>query len=52
MLYQLGVYRNDERGEVFKVRYTAISGAVKRTQEYLNSHTQLEKMIRKILNDI
>ena len=52
ILYQLGVYRNDEIGEVFKVRYTAISGAVKRAQEYLSSHTQLVKMIRKIINDI
>lgn len=39
IIYQLGVYRNDEIGEVFKVRYTAISGAVKRAQEYLSSHT-------------
>jgi putative transposase len=52
ILYQLGVYRNDEIGEVFKVRYTAISGAVKRAQQYLSSHTQLEKMIRKTINDI
>jgi putative transposase len=52
ILYQLGVYRNDEIGEVFKVRYTAISGAVKRAREYLSSHAQLDKIVRKIINDI
>lgn len=52
ILHQLGVYRNEEIGEVFGVGYTAIPGAVKRAQGYMDSGRKLEKRVREILNDI
>ena len=52
ILYQLGVYRNEEIGRVFGVGYTAITGAVKRGQAHIHSNKQVEKTVRKILNDI
>ncbi len=52
ILYQLGVYRNVDIGKVFGVGYTAVTGAAKRGQEYLNSNRQLGKTVKKILNDI
>jgi len=52
ILYQLGVYGNEEIGEVFGVGYTAVTGAVKRAQTHLNVDRQLERMANKIINDI
>lgn len=52
ILYQLGVYRNMEIGEVFGVGYTAVSEAVKRAREYLNLDSRLAKKVKKILIDI
>jgi putative transposase len=52
LLYQLGVYRNEEIGEVFGVGYTAISEAAKRGREYLRLDRQLKKTVNKILIDI
>ncbi|NWG04706.1 MAG: transposase [Syntrophaceae bacterium] len=52
ILYQLGVYRNEEIGEVFGIGYTAVTGAVKRAMAYLNKNLGLEKMAAKIINDI
>jgi DNA-directed RNA polymerase specialized sigma24 family protein len=52
ILYQLGVYRNEEIGEVFGVGYTAVTGAVKRALAYLNKDLGLEKMTKKIINDM
>ena len=52
ILYQLGIYRNEEIGEVFGVGYTAVTGAVKRALAYLNKNFELEKMTKKIINDI
>jgi len=48
----LGVHRNEEIGKVFGVGYTAVIGAVKRGQAYINSDRQVENRVRKILNDI
>ncbi|MBI5969518.1 MAG: transposase [Deltaproteobacteria bacterium] len=52
ILYQLGIYRNEEIGRVFGVGYTAIPGAVKRGREYIRSNERLGKMVSKLLNDI
>ncbi|MFH0813965.1 MAG: transposase [Pseudomonadota bacterium] len=52
ILYQLGVYRNEEIGEVFGIGYTAVSGAVKRGKRYLESDAQLKKTVKGILIDI
>jgi hypothetical protein len=52
ILYQLGVYRNEDIGEVFGIGYTAIPGAVKRALAYLNKNSGLKKMATKIINDI
>jgi hypothetical protein len=48
----LGVYRHEEIGRIFGVGYTAITGAVKRGQAYVNANRQAEKAVREILNDI
>ena len=52
ILYQLGVYRNEEIGRVFGVGYTAITGAVKRGQTYVNSDRRVQNTVRRILNDL
>ena len=51
VLYQLGVYRNQEIGHIFGVGYTAVTAAVKRGERYLSSDRQLDHVIKKILND-
>ena len=50
-LYQLGVYRNQEIGQVFGVGYTAVTGAVKRSERYLALDKQLDYIVKKILDD-
>ena len=52
VLYRLGVYRNEEIGEVFGVGYTAVSEAAKRGREYLRLDKQLEKTVNEIPIDI
>jgi len=52
ILYQLGVYRNEEIGEVFGVGYTAVTGAVKRAFAYLNTDRQLERIAKRTIDDI
>ncbi|MBM4305397.1 MAG: transposase [Deltaproteobacteria bacterium] len=52
ILYQLGIYRNKEIGELFGVGYTAVSGAVKRALLYFNRDHHLEREVKRIINDI
>jgi hypothetical protein len=52
ILYQQGVYRNEEIGDVFSIGYTAVSEAAKRGREYLRLDKQLEKTVNAILIDI
>jgi REP element-mobilizing transposase RayT len=52
ILYQRGVYRNEEIGDVFGIGYTAVSEAAKRGREYLRLDKQLEKTVNEILIDI
>jgi hypothetical protein len=52
ILYQLGVYRNEEIGGVFGVGYTAVPGAVKRARAYLDKNQLLDKTARRIIYDI
>ena len=52
ILYQLGIYLNKEIGEVFDVGYTAVPGAAKRGQEYVNSDGRLERAVKRIITDI
>jgi len=52
ILYQLGVYRNDEIGKVFGVGYTAVPGAVKRALVYLNKDQRLKRITKKLINDM
>ncbi len=52
ILYQLGVYRNQEIGDVFGVGYTAVSGAVKRARAYLEKDRRLEKTAKRMIDDI
>ena len=51
VLYQLGVYRNQEIGSVFGVGYTAVTGAVKRSERYLALDKQLDHIVKKIIDD-
>ena len=51
VLYQLGVYRNQEIGSVFGVGYTAVTGAVKRSERYLAFDKQLDHIVKKIIDD-
>ncbi|MDI6789909.1 MAG: hypothetical protein QME44_04365 [Thermodesulfobacteriota bacterium] len=52
ILYQLGQYRNEEIGRVFGVGYTAVTGAVRRGQEYLDLDRRPAKTVKEITNDI
>lgn len=52
ILYQLGVYRNEEIGKVFGIGYTAVREAVKRVQGDLGSNRQLRERVEKIEIDI
>ena len=52
ILYQLGVYQNEEIGKAFGVGYTAVTGAVKRGYEYLQGDQQLERTVERIISDI
>lgn len=52
LLHHQGVFRNEEIGRVFGVGYTAITGAVKRGQAYVNSDRRVQNTVRRILNDI
>jgi REP element-mobilizing transposase RayT len=52
ILYQRGIYRNEEIGEVFGVGYTAVSEAAKRGREYVRLDKQLEKTVNQIMIDI
>lgn len=49
VLHQLGIYLNKEIGEVFGVGYTAVPGAVRRSQEYIRTDGRLERLINKII---
>ncbi len=51
VLYELGIYRNEEIGEVFGVGYTAIPAAVKRGGIYIKADPNLGKKVEAILND-
>jgi putative transposase len=51
VLYQLGVYRNQEIGRVFGVGYTAVTNAVKRGERYLALGEQLDNIVKKIIDD-
>jgi len=52
ILYRLGVYLNREIGKEFGIGYTAVTGAVRRGEEYLRSDGQLERITQKIIADI
>lgn len=52
ILYRVGVYLNAEIGNVFGVGYTAIPGAVKRGQDYLEADGELERVVKEIIGDI
>jgi hypothetical protein len=52
LLHHQAVYRNEEIGKIFGVGYTAITGAVKRGQTYVNSDRRVQNTVRRILNDI
>ena len=45
VLYQLGVYRNEEVRRVFGVGYTALMAAVKRGRKYLKESFRFEMML-------
>lgn len=51
ILYQLGVYRNEEIGRVFGVGYTAVTAAVNRVRRSFKDDMQLEMIVKKILSD-
>jgi len=51
VLYQLGVYRNEDIGRVFGVGYTAVTAAMNRAREHLESDSELVNTIRSILSD-
>jgi hypothetical protein len=52
ILHYLGIYTNKEIGEAFGVGYTAVTGAVKRGEEYISLDEQLQKKVIGIINDI
>jgi len=49
ILYRMGVYLNAEIGKVFGIGYTAIPGAAKRGQDYLEADGELEEAVNKII---
>jgi putative transposase len=51
ILYQLGVYRNEEIGRVFGIGYTAVTAAVNRVRRSFKDDIQLEMTVKKILSD-
>ena len=51
VLYQLGVYRNEDIGKAFGVGYTAVTAAVSRAREHLGNNVALEQAVKRILND-
>jgi chromosomal replication initiation ATPase DnaA len=52
ILSRLGVYTNKEIGGVFGVRYTAITGTIKRAEQYLKQDKQMNKIAQEIINNI
>lgn len=50
-LYQLGVYRNEEIGRLFGVRYTAVTAVLNRAPNYLREDSRDEMIIKETLND-
>jgi len=52
ILYGLGVYLNREIGKEFGIGYTAVTGAVRRGEEYLRSDGQLERITKRVIADI
>ena len=48
----LGVYTNKRIGEAFGVGYTAVSGAAKRGERYVEENERLKEIVEKIINDI
>ena len=50
-LSNLGVYTNSQIGEAFGVGYTAVTGAAKRGERYLQNDGRLKKTVEKIIND-
>ncbi len=51
IVYELGVYRNEDIGRIFGVGYTAISEAAKRGRRYLEAHTDLAEIAEKFSID-
>lgn len=52
ILHYLGIYTNKEIGEAFGVGYTAVTGTIKRGEEYINYDKRLQKKVAGIINDI
>jgi len=52
ILVNLGIYTNQEIGNVFGVGYTSISGAIKRAVKYFETDDLMKKQVLSILNDI
>lgn len=48
----LDVYTNRRIGEAFGVGYTAVSGATKRGERYVEQNERLKEIVEKIINDI
>lgn len=52
IMAHLGIYTNKEIGEIFGVGYTAITGSVKRGEQYLLQNKKIKNIAEKIINDI
>jgi len=52
ILSYLGVYTNRQIGEAFEVGYTAVTGAAKRGERYVEEDDRLKKTVERIINDI
>jgi hypothetical protein len=48
----LGAYTNKRIGEAFGVGYTAVSGSIKRGEQYVEENERLKELVGKIINDI
>ena len=51
ILYELGIYRNQDIGKVFGIGYTAVSEAAKRGRMVLEANGDLNKIAREIFID-
>jgi REP element-mobilizing transposase RayT len=51
VMSRLGIYTHKEIGEIFNVKYTAISGSIKRAELLLQNNKQQKSLVDRTMND-